>query len=67
MLGGTRLQLIFVVGREVFRGGPLLDVFGSLQLLNSAHVREKDKAPVEKCDGRWCLELVSAGWGQGSA
>ena len=44
MLGGTRLQLIFVVGSEVFRGGPLLDVFGSLQLLNSAHVRDRDKA-----------------------
>ena len=26
-----------------FRGGPLLDVFGSLQLLNSALVGEKDK------------------------
>ena len=29
---------------EGFRGGPLLDVFGSLQLLNSAHVRERDMA-----------------------
>ena len=27
-------------GREGFRGGPLLDVQGSLQLLNSSHVRE---------------------------
>ena len=25
--------------REGFRGGPLLDVHGSLQLLNSSHVR----------------------------
>ena len=27
-------------GRKGFRGGPLLDVHGSLQLLNSSHVRE---------------------------
>ena len=31
-------------GRKGFRGGPLLDVHGSLQLLNSSHVRERDKA-----------------------
>ena len=31
-------------GREGFRCGPLLDVHGSLQLLNSSHVRERDKA-----------------------
>ena len=31
-------------GREGFRGGPLLDVHGSLQLFNSAHVGERDKA-----------------------
>ena len=31
-------------GRDGFRGRPLLDVFGSLQLLNSSHVRERDKA-----------------------
>ena len=30
--------------RQGFRGGPLLDVHGSLQLLNSSHVRERDKA-----------------------
>ena len=30
--------------RQGFRGGPLLDVRGSLQLLNSDHVRERDKA-----------------------
>ena len=30
--------------REGFRGGPLLDVTGSLQLLTSSHVRERDKA-----------------------
>ena len=31
-------------GRAGFRSGPLLDVHGSLQHLNSAHVRERDKA-----------------------
>ena len=31
------------VGVRVFRGGPLLDIHGSLQLLNSSHVRERDK------------------------
>ena len=30
--------------REGFGGGPLLDIFGSLQLLNSTLVRERDKA-----------------------
>ena len=30
-------------GREGFRGGPLLDIRGSLQLLNSSHVRDRDK------------------------
>ena len=30
--------------RQGFRGGPLLDVHGSLQLLNSSHARERDKA-----------------------
>ena len=29
-------------GREGFRGGLLLDVHGSLQLLNSSHVRERE-------------------------
>ena len=30
--------------RRSFRGGPLLDISGSHQLLNSSHVRERDKA-----------------------
>ena len=30
--------------RDGFWDGPLLDVFGSLQLLNSVHVTERDKA-----------------------
>ena len=29
--------------REGFRCGSLLDIFGSLQLLNSTYVRERDK------------------------
>ena len=33
-------------GRKGFRGGPLLDVHGSLQLLNSSHVGERDKASL---------------------
>ena len=31
-------------GRKGFRGGPWLDVDGTLQLLNTDHVRERDKA-----------------------
>ena len=31
-------------GRKGFRGGPLLDIHGSLQLLDSSHVRERDEA-----------------------
>ena len=31
-------------GGEGFWGGPLLDVHGSLQFLNSSHVREREKA-----------------------
>ena len=30
--------------RKGFRGGLVLDIHGSLQLLNSSHVRERDKA-----------------------
>ena len=42
-------------GRKGFRGGPLLDVHGSLQLLNSSHVRERDKALLR------CI-MVGAFW-----
>ena len=42
MLGVIGLLLIFV-GVKVFRGGSLLDIYGSLQLLVSSHVRERDK------------------------
>ena len=43
MLGVMRFLWVCVLGR-VFRGGPFLDVSGTLQLLNSDHVRERDKA-----------------------
>ena len=43
MLGVTKFLLTFAAGK-VFRGRPLLDIHGSLQLLNSSHVRERDKA-----------------------
>ena len=43
MLGVTKLLLNFVWS-EGFRGGPLLDIHGSLQLLTSSHLRERDQA-----------------------
>ena len=43
MLGVTRFS-VDLCGRKGFRGGHLLDIHGSLQLLNSSHVRERDKA-----------------------
>ena len=42
MLGGTRFSAD-LCGRKVFRGGPLLDIHGSMQLLNSSHVRERER------------------------
>ena len=30
--------------RKFFRGGPFFDISGTLQLLNSNHVRERDEA-----------------------
>ena len=42
-------------GRRGFRGGPLLDVRGSLQLLNSSHVRDRDKGLLR------CI-LVGGAW-----
>ena len=47
---------------------PLLGVFGSLQLLNSSHVRERERQGfVKECHGQWCLERFSFGKGQRSA
>ena len=48
-------------GRKGFRGGPLLDIHGSLQLLNSSHVRERDKGSASKCHGWGCLEWFPVG------
>ena len=46
--------------RQGFRGGPLLDVRGSLQLLNSSHVRERDKALLRSIMFGWCLEWFAS-------
>ena len=53
-------------GRKGFRGGPLLDIHGSLQLLNSSHVRERDKALLRAIlvGGAWNGFLVSRVRGQ---
>ena len=52
--------------REGFRGGPLLDIHGSLQLLNSSHVRERDKALLRAImvGGVWNGFLLSRVRGQ---
>ena len=45
ILEGWRSKVsAYLCAREGFRGGPWLDVDGSLQLFNSGHVRERDKA-----------------------
>ena len=53
--------------RQGFRGGPLLDVHGSLQLLNSSHVRERDKALLRSImvGGVWNGLLLGKGAGSG--
>ena len=38
-------------GRSGFRGGPFLDIRGTLQLLHSDHVRERDKALLRGEEG----------------
>ena len=53
-------------GREGFRGGPLLDIRGSLQLLNSSHVRDRDRGLL-RCilvGGAWNGFLLSKVKGQ---
>ena len=47
--------------RKGFRGGPLLDVHGSLQLLSSSHVRERDKALLRAIMVGGVLERFPAG------
>ena len=39
-------------------GGLWLDVDGTLQLLNSDHVRERDKGSAQSYPCWWCLEWV---------
>ena len=53
-------------GRRGFRGGPLLDIHGSLQLLISSHVREGDKALLRATmvGGVWNGFLLSRVRGQ---
>ena len=53
-------------GRKGFRGGLLLDIHGSLQLLNSSHVRERDKALLRAImvGGVWNGFLLSRVRGQ---
>ena len=53
-------------GRKGFRGVPLLDVLGSLQLHNSSHTRERDKALLRSImvGGVWNGFLLSKVRGQ---
>ena len=45
VFGAWRLKVsVDLCSRKGFRGGPFLDVSGTVQLLNSDHVRERDKA-----------------------
>ena len=45
VLGAWRHKVsVDLCSRKGFRGGPFLDVSGTMQLLNSDHVRERDKA-----------------------
>ena len=48
-------------GRKGFRGGPLLDIHGSLQLFNSSHVRERDKGLLRSVMVGGCLEWFPVG------
>ena len=45
----------------------MLDIFGSLQLLNSSHFRERDKALLRSIMVGWCLEWFSSWQGEGAA
>ena len=50
--------------RKGFRGGPFLDISGTSQLLNSDHVRERDKALLRGVLVGGCLEWFFAWEGQ---
>ena len=43
--------------RKGFRCGPLFEVYGSLQLLNSSHVREREKALLRTIMVWWCFGM----------
>ena len=59
-----RLQVsVDLCSRKGFRGGPFLDVSGTMQLLNSDHVRERDKALLRGVLVGGCLEWLFC-WGR---
>ena len=47
-------------GRRGFRGGPFLDIHGSLQLLYPSHVREKETRPCFAASWLGCLVWFSS-------
>ena len=60
ILGAWRSKVCAdLCARKGFRGGPSLDIDGTLQLLNSDHVRERESAASEYPCWR-CLEWVSS-------
>ena len=58
--------MLDLCGRKGFRGGPLLDIHGSLQLLDSSHVGERDKALLRSImvGGVWNVFLLGRVRGQ---
>ena len=46
--------------RKGFRGGPLVDVYGSMQLLGSLHAQERGEALPRKYSGRRRLARISS-------
>ena len=57
--GGIRF-LADLCARKGFRGSPSFDIDGTLQLLYSDHVRERDKAAASEYPCWECLESVSS-------
>ena len=62
MFGRIRYLLICVLGR-VFGVAPCLIFQAPCQLLDSSHVRERDKDAAQRCLGWVCLERVPVGRG----
>ena len=58
--------VLMSTAREGFRGGPLLDAAGTLQLLNTSHVRKRDRALLSGVlvDGVWNAYLLERVRGQ---